>query len=75
VKFRNWSGLEIECKQLSQFFNAKRAESHCNELKQAMGEFPVCLIDLSQVALICFVQSLCKSASACWIRAGMQPQM
>jgi hypothetical protein len=32
------------------------AGSHCNKLKQAMGEFPVCVIDLSQGALVCFVQ-------------------
>jgi hypothetical protein len=53
VKYRNWSCLEIECEQLGEFLDAKRAVSHCNKLKQAMGEFPVCLIDLSQGAPIC----------------------
>jgi hypothetical protein len=32
---------------------AKGADSHGNELKQAMSEFPVCLVDLSQGALSC----------------------
>jgi hypothetical protein len=55
MKFRNWSGPEIECEQLSEFFDAKRAGSCRNELKQPMGELPVCLIDISQRALICLV--------------------
>jgi hypothetical protein len=58
MECRNWSCLEIECEQLSEFLDAKRAGSHCNELKQPTGEFPVCLVDPSQGALICFVQRL-----------------
>ena len=58
VKFRNWSRFEVKCEQLSEFVYAKRADSHCDELKQAMGEFPVCLVDLSQGALICLVERL-----------------
>src|SRR6266852_3534312 len=58
VKFRNWSCLEVECEQLSEFLYVKRADSHCDELKQAMGEFPVCLFYLSQGALICLVERL-----------------
>jgi hypothetical protein len=59
MKFRNWSCLEIECKQFAellafdfkaeqvgQFLDAKRVGGYRNELKQSMGEFPVGLIDL-----------------------------
>ena len=56
VKFRNWSCLEIECEQLSEFLYVKWAESHCDELKQAMRYFPFCFIDLPQGALICLVE-------------------
>ena len=58
VKFRNWSCLEVEGEQLGEFLHAKRADSHCDELKQAMGKSPVCLVDLSQGAFICLVESL-----------------
>jgi hypothetical protein len=58
MKFRNWSGLKIECEQVREFLNAKRAGSHCNELKHAMGEFPLRLIDFSQGTLICPVERL-----------------
>jgi hypothetical protein len=77
AKFWNWSCLEVECEQLSEFLYAKRADSHCDELKLTMGEFPVCLVDLSQGAVMAYVSSSVsgKSASACRIRAGMQPQI
>jgi len=52
MKFRNWSCLEVECEQLSEFLYAKRAESHCDELKQAMRYFPFCFIDLPQGTLM-----------------------
>jgi hypothetical protein len=58
MKFRNWSCLEVECEQLGKFLYAKGADGHCDELKQAMGEFPFCLVDLSQGALICLVERL-----------------
>ena len=58
MEFRNWSSLEIECEQLGEFLDAKRAGRYRNELKQSMGEFPVRLIDLSQGSLICLVQRL-----------------
>jgi hypothetical protein len=56
VKFRNWSCLEVECEQLSKFLYAKRADSHRDELKQAMGYFPFCFIDLPQGTLVCLVE-------------------
>jgi hypothetical protein len=56
LKFRNWSCLEIECEQFGKFLDAKRAGGYCNELKQAMGKFPVGLIDLSQGPLVCLVE-------------------
>jgi hypothetical protein len=58
IKFGNGFCLEVECEQLGEFLYAKRAGSDCNKLKQTMGEFPVCLIDLSQAALISLFQRL-----------------
>src|SRR6266567_2806849 len=56
--FRYSSCVEIVCKQLSEFLDAKPTEGDYDELKHAMGEFPLCLFDFLQGALICFVESL-----------------
>src|SRR6266403_3947837 len=58
VKFRNWSCLEIEREQFSELLDVKWAHSNCDKLKQAIGNFPHCLTDLSQGALICLVERL-----------------
>jgi len=47
AKFRNRSRLEIECKNLRQFFNVEGARSNCNAKEQPPRIFPVCVIDLS----------------------------
>ena len=58
VKLQNWPCLEVECEQLSEFLHAERVDSQRDELKQAMCEFPVCLLDLSQGALVCLIERL-----------------
>src|SRR5258708_17819986 len=52
MEFRYRSRLEIECKQLGEFLDAKRAGSHCDELNYAMGKCPVCPLNSSQRALM-----------------------
>jgi hypothetical protein len=58
IEFQNRSSCEIECEELCELLTMERAGSRCDTLKHAVGQFPVCLLDLSQGAAINLTGSL-----------------
>ena len=56
VKFRNCPRLEIKCENFSQFLDSERPGSHSDAEEEASGRFPLCLLNLSQSALICLIK-------------------
>ena len=74
IKIRNRSCFKIKCEQLGKLLDKKGTGGHCNELKQPIGEFPVCVIDISQRALIRLIQRLWQVGQCildlCWDAAA-----
>src|SRR6266850_2269419 len=58
AKFRYGSFAEIKCEKPRQFLGTERPGSDGNTLEHSVGKFPICLIDLSQGAFICFIDRL-----------------
>ena len=58
IKCRDGCLVELDCKDLRKFVDAKRANRHCETLKQSLGVFSFPLVNTQQRAPICFVQRL-----------------
>jgi hypothetical protein len=56
VKFRDPFRLEIKREKFCKFLDAEWAGSHCDELKEVMGIFPVYFPDVSQRALVSLIK-------------------
>jgi hypothetical protein len=52
-KFWDWPCTEIECEELSQFFDSERTGIYGDALEELSSKFPVRLVDLSQRAFVC----------------------
>ena|SRR5579863_7181839 len=47
--------INLDCENLREFHDAKRASRYCKELEDTMGKLPLLLVDALERAFVCFL--------------------